>query len=65
VPKVGRWRPFEEAREFARKQGLTSSKAWREWAKSDQRPKDIPSGPWRIYEDTLPNLFSYSLTHLQ
>jgi hypothetical protein len=42
-------RPFEEAREYARSLGLKTSIAWREWSKSGNRPKDIPSNPEVIY----------------
>jgi hypothetical protein len=39
------WRPFEEAREFARGLGLRSLEQWQGWAKSGQKPADIPSNP--------------------
>jgi hypothetical protein len=31
--------------------GLKTTDEWREWCKSDQRPEDIPTVPWRIYKD--------------
>lgn len=49
------WRPFPEAREFARSLGLRSSKQWREFlaGKLDvPRPDDIPSRPDSIYRST-------------
>lgn len=45
------WRPFEEARAFARNLGLTTSKEWGKWAKSDQRPDDIPYNPMSVYKN--------------
>ena len=44
------WRPFEEARKFARSLGLKSQKEWYEYAKSDKKPKDLPSAPWQVYK---------------
>ena len=41
------WRPFEEAREFARSLGLKGSN---EWYKSE-RPKDIPAAPYQVYDE--------------
>ncbi len=41
---------FEEARAFVRKLGLLSQSAWREWAKSDGRPDDIPASPDWVYK---------------
>jgi hypothetical protein len=45
------WRPFEEAREYARSLGLAGQKEWNEWAKSDKRPRDIPSQPASVYKE--------------
>ncbi len=45
-----RWRPFEEAREFARSLGLRNSEEWGKFHKSNQRPADIPSNPRREYK---------------
>ena len=42
---------FLDAREFARRLNLTSYRAWKEWAKSDECPKDIPYSPEERYED--------------
>jgi hypothetical protein len=42
-------RPFKDAREFARGLDSKTSVAWREWCKSESRPKDIPSNPEKIY----------------
>jgi len=43
------WRPFEEARAFARSLGLKSGKEWVAFGKTDKRPADIPTAPYRIY----------------
>jgi hypothetical protein len=45
------WRPFEEAREYARSLGLAGQQEWNEWAKSDKRPLDIPSQPASVYKE--------------
>ena len=39
------WRPFREAREWARGLHLANQGAWRKFAKSPRRPPDIPTGP--------------------
>ena len=38
-----RFRPFEMAREYARKQQMTGYKQWQQWCKEGNRPKDVPS----------------------
>jgi hypothetical protein len=47
----GRWRPFEEAREFARSLGLNSQAEWKTYVKSGQKPDDIPAHPNEVYKD--------------
>lgn len=49
--RKSRWRPFEEARQFARGLGLKSANEWASWYKTGARPKDIPSAPSRVYRD--------------
>ena len=49
--KLPRFRKFEEAREYSRKLGLKTAKEWNDWAKTDQRPKDIPKAPNRVYSE--------------
>ena len=39
------WRPFEEARTYARGLGLMGQVAYQRWAKSESRPDDIPTNP--------------------
>jgi hypothetical protein len=43
-----RFLPFEEAREYARKQQFTGKKQWKQWCKEGNRPKDVPSRPDRV-----------------
>ena len=45
------WRDFEEARDYARSLGLKSVKEWKEWVKSGEKPRNIPSDPDRAYKD--------------
>jgi superfamily II DNA or RNA helicase len=46
------WRPFKEARAFARTLGIRSSCAWlREYARSGKKPNDIPAVPNKAYAD--------------
>jgi hypothetical protein len=52
--RVGRvagvyWRPFEEARDFARKLRLRSLEQWKVFARSSKRPNDIPMAPDNVY----------------
>jgi len=45
------FRPFKEARTFARSLGLSSQREWIEYSKSGKRPYDIPSDPQTVYKD--------------
>jgi hypothetical protein len=45
------YRPFEDARTFARGLGLKSAKAWGAYSKSSRKPVDIPAGPDGVYDD--------------
>ena len=49
--RKGIWRPFEEARDFARSLNLRSVSEWRQYRKSNKKPDDIPSHPEYIYKD--------------
>ena len=49
LPPRNAWRPFEEARAFARSLGLRSASEWAAYAASGERPGDIPTHPARIY----------------
>ena len=45
------YKSFTEARKFVRLLGLRSQSEWYEWAKSSDRPSDIPSTPHQLYKD--------------
>jgi hypothetical protein len=45
------WRTFEAAREFIRTLGLANSRAWVAYAKTPDRPEDIPYDPNRHYAE--------------
>jgi hypothetical protein len=45
------FRPFKEAREFARSLGLKSGKEWIEYCKSGNKPDDVPIAPWLTYAE--------------
>jgi hypothetical protein len=49
--KKRNWRPFEEARGVARGLGLSGSVAWKAYASSGNKPRDIPSNPALVYAD--------------
>jgi len=46
------YRPFEEAREFAKSLNLKSQGEWREYCKSSKKPEDIPANPNVTYKDS-------------
>src|SRR5687767_8980826 len=41
--KIIEFRPFLEARKFARALGFKNGNEWKQWSKTSNRPKDIPS----------------------
>ena len=43
------FRPFGDARRFARSLNLRSTAQWREYCKSGDKPKDIPTDPRKVY----------------
>ena len=49
VAKVN-WRPFVEAREYARSLKLKARPEWNEFCRSGKLPEDIPATPSRTYE---------------
>ncbi len=49
-PNDYNFRPFEEARTFARSLGFNGKEEWADWAKTDGRPADIPAAPNVIYD---------------
>jgi hypothetical protein len=44
-----KWRDFAEVRAFARSLGLKSREEWLAFARSERRPADLPTKPWRTY----------------
>jgi hypothetical protein len=46
------WRPFEDARNFARGLNLKSEDDWRAYCKSGRKPADIPGKPYVTYANT-------------
>jgi hypothetical protein len=44
-----KYRPFPEARDFARARGFKTVNEWRAYCKTDGRPSDIPTNPHRQY----------------
>jgi hypothetical protein len=60
--RKGGYRPFAEARAFAHSLGLKTFAQWRKWARSKDRPADIPVAPntvyqqeWESFDDWLGN----------
>jgi superfamily II DNA or RNA helicase len=49
APHLKQFRPFEDARAFVRTLGLESMRDWKAYAKSGQRPSDIPVNPHSTY----------------
>jgi superfamily II DNA or RNA helicase len=43
------WMPFEEAREYVRELKLKKNDEWRNFSKSEKRPRDMPSAPDNTY----------------
>lgn len=46
-----KWLSFQKARNYARKFHFSIREEWKAWAKTDQRPEDIPSNPADVYAD--------------
>lgn len=46
------WRKFENAREYVRGLGLKNQNEWKEFSKSSERPKDIPTNPYGVYKNS-------------
>ena len=43
--------PYEKAREYVRRLGLKGQKEWFAYAKSNERPANIPSSPYNVYDE--------------
>ena len=44
------FRPFEDARDYARSLKLTGKNDWTTWSASGKRPSDIPGNPSKVYK---------------
>jgi hypothetical protein len=51
MPAKTNWMPFEEAREYVRRLGFTSTAEFKAWCKTDARPTNIPANPDNIYKN--------------
>lgn len=51
LARLLRWRPFEEAREYARGLGVRNHLEWRAHVGSGDAPADVPRGPDATYRD--------------
>ena len=51
APRLRKYRPFKDARAFARKIGLKKEAEWRKFTKSGKLPSDIPTKPRETYKD--------------
>jgi hypothetical protein len=47
--RLKQYRPFAEAREFVRTLNLTRQMEWYEYARSGNKPADIPTAPDQVY----------------
>ena len=45
------WMPYQEAKIYVNKLKLSSQNEWREYAKSEKKPNNIPSKPSDVYAD--------------
>ena len=43
--------PFKQALDYARDLGLKTSRDWKAWSSSGERPDDVPAYPERAYKD--------------
>jgi hypothetical protein len=50
LPKDREYRPFKEARAFVISLNLKGSTDWTEYAKSGNKPDDIPANPYQTYK---------------
>lgn len=65
--KERKYKSFNEAREFVHSLKIPNAKKWKVWAKSKEKPEDIPSAPntvykekgWLNWNDWLGNEFRY------
>ena len=43
------WMSYQEAKTFIQTQGIQTSREFRKWIQSDQRPENFPSTPYKVY----------------
>ena len=53
LKKIKKWRSFIDARKFVRNLNLKNQIEWQRYAKSDEKPKDIPASPMKVYDDWI------------
>lgn len=53
------YRSFEEARIFARSLGMKNQHEWIQFAKSKNKPVDIPANPQEVYQNIWTNWFDW------
>ena len=46
------WMPFEEARAFVHSLKLKNQTEWRIYTKTEKKPYDIPSDPYKAYANS-------------
>ena len=46
-----KFKSFENARKFVRTLGIHDDSTWRQYCRSGNKPKDIPSAPWNTYKN--------------
>ncbi len=42
---------FEDARKYVQKLNIKTYDEWKEYSKTEKRPKNIPSSPWEVYKN--------------
>ena len=50
VDSDNKWKSYIDGKKFVSKLGIKSAKEWLKYAKSNERPSDIPSNPQRTYK---------------
>jgi len=51
APQNREFLPFKKARDFVHQLQLKNGKEWADWVKTDSRPHDIPSNPYKVYKE--------------
>ncbi len=49
------YRSFKEAKKFVQKLGLRNHEEWKTYCNSGNKPDDIPSAPWQVYNEWKKN----------